>query len=300
MESQKCISCDAYSNKCPHWCSSCVQHVNIKTCFLCSEAEAEKADVKADVTEKKGCYSCTAFPNNCPHLCTSCFQEQNLTSCSICIEAEKAEVMAEAKEKKGCYSCTAFPNQCTHFCDSCFKEEKLTSCPFCDEAVKIDANAIADKDEVEVKTGVTVKPRKIKMKIPYFEDVPALEWPDRTFSTTSAVMKNKPRTIDEISMQNPFCMLIALFVANILFFVKCGYHSPYQLVKFVENNLNLPKGQMLDVRTVHLLEDIFKVNVDIRFKRDGDNYNVVRNNEWETLNPVVLENNHYVIDGLDT
>jgi hypothetical protein len=210
-------------------------------------------------------------------------------------KADKAEAEAKADKAEECVSCGCFANQCPHWCTSCY-QEMPRECNFCREA---EAEAEANS-EVEVKADVTVKPTLVEISIPSFQTFYALKWPDGSICTVSAVMPKMPTNINDVSMEHPFCMLIALFVANISFFVKRGYRSPYQLVKFVENNLNLQKGQMLDLSTIHLLENLFNVNVDIRFQQNGPNWNGDINKKLKTLNPIILRNNHYMIEGLDT
>lgn len=53
------------------------------------------------------------------------------------------------------------------------------------------------------------------------------------------------------------------------------------------------------IAEINLLEDEFEVNLFVTFKEGGDKFNSVRNHNWETMNPIVLKDNHYKIEGLD-
>ena len=55
---------------------------------------------------------------------------------------------------------------------------------------------------------------------------------------------------------------------------------------------------MLNVTTADVLSKILEANLDIRFKKDGENYCPFKNPNWETLNPIVIKGNHYKVEGL--
>jgi hypothetical protein len=142
------------------------------------------------------------------------------------------------------------------------------------------------------------KPEKCTATIPGYEPIKLLKFPDGTFCSVSATMLKMPKFINEISMFSPLCMVIALFVANMKYFSGEHIFSPYSLLEKVRPRLNLCIGQMLDTTSVSQLEDILKVNIDIRFSLIHDNVNPTRNKTWKTLNPIVIVNNHYHIEGL--
>ena len=265
-----------------------------------AEAEAKakaKADTKAETCPYCGKESCRG----------TCFNAYSFVLQEISFKADKKKAEEEAKAKAeaeaedgkewSCTMCTFLNSHDLDVCEVCrtvkaeAKEDKANS--------ESEAKENADKDEVKAEAKDGLQPTRVKISIPGFQTFYALRWPDESICTVSAVMKKVPTNINEISMQNPFCMLISIFAANISFFVKRGYRSPYHLIESVKLQLNLKEGEMLDQRTIYLIEDIFRVNVDVRFQQNGSNWNEVRNKEWKTLNPIVLCENHYEIKGLD-
>ena len=192
-------------------------------------------------------------------------------------------------------------------CSGCTYENHalLLKCEMCGSSRPTKALTRKEIDENEKKNVERMKERKnepnfisISINIPGFEPVPCLQFFDKSVCSVSAFQAEPFTQIEQVSMSSPFCMLIALFVVNFDFFEKIGILSPYALYRNVKDKLNLKEGMMLDVNTLPLLQDVLDVNIDIRFKEDGDNYNQHVKKNRKTLAPIILKGNHYKIPGL--
>jgi hypothetical protein len=207
--------------------------------------------------------------------------EKKKEASSVRKPEKKKEASSSSKTWK-CGACTYINNDSKKVCGMC-------ECP--------SSNLLTQAEEEKQQKYVN-KPEKCTATIPGYEPIKLLKFPDGTFCSVSATMLEMPKSIDEVSMFIPLCMVIALFVANMKYFAGDKIFSPHALLEKVRPLLNFHEGQMLNIETVSRLEDILKVNIDIRFSKDRDNVNRTKNKTWKTLNPIVIVGNHYHIEGL--
>lgn len=197
---------------------------------------------------------------------------------------EKTDENKEASSSSKSWTCAA----CTYL-----NKNSNKICAMCEFPISDLLTQAEEEKRREVK-----KPEICTATIPGYEPIKLLKFADGTFCSVSATMLEMPKSIDEVSMFIPLCMVIALFVANMKYFAGEKIFSPHALLEKVRPLLNFHEGQMLNIETVSRLEDILEVNIDIRFSKDRDNVNRTKNKTWKTLNPIVIVGNHYHIEGL--
>jgi hypothetical protein len=228
------------------------------------------------------------------------------TKCGICslpksdlpTQSEESGKGKEQKKKEAPASST------TWTCGTCTFDNypSNTECGICSlpkSDIPTQSEEAGEGEEQKKKEALLVlKPEKCAVNIPGYKRFYVLRFSDGTYCSVSATMRGIPKRIEQISMFSPLCMVIALFVANIEYFAGEKIFSPHALLEKVGQRLNLRLGQMLDASNVSRLEDVLKVNIDIRYSQDRDNINPTRNKKWKTLNKIVIINNHYHIPGL--
>jgi len=135
--------------------------------------------------------------------------------------------------------------------------------------------------------------------------IPVLQFIDDTYCTVSNtfcrkdILKAKHNVAIIVSGNNPYCMVISLYVENQDFFQNRGFKSPHSLIcalKKIPEIKNATVGEMFDISQLKAIEKHFNVNIPVLAY--GDNWNPNTSSYERILNPVSLANNHYYVKGL--
>jgi hypothetical protein len=128
-----------------------------------------------------------------------------------------------------------------------------------------------------------------------------LSFDDGSWCTNTATGQKLPNQVAHMFLENPFCMLIALFTENESYFKNRGIQSPHQLIEDIRSNIKLPgEGQMLEEKHIRLIENHFKVSIPVCFGKKNINRRIeIKGNHL--LNSIRLSetSSHYLVLGLD-
>jgi hypothetical protein len=128
-----------------------------------------------------------------------------------------------------------------------------------------------------------------------------LSFDDGSWCTNTAAGQQLPNKVADMFLENPLCMLIALFTENESFFKQRGIQSPHQLIEYIRLSITLPgEGQMLEEKHICLIEKHFKVSIPVCFGKNNNNQRPeIKGNHL--LNSIRLSqtSSHYLVLGLD-
>ena len=135
--------------------------------------------------------------------------------------------------------------------------------------------------------------------------IPVLKFIDNTYCTVSNtftqedILKAKHNVAILISGNNPYCMVISLYVENQYFFYRRGFKSPHSLICELQKNPKIKNstiGEMFDITQLQEIEKYFNVHIPVLAY--GSNWNPNTSSYNCILNPISLANNHYYVEGL--
>jgi hypothetical protein len=128
-----------------------------------------------------------------------------------------------------------------------------------------------------------------------------LMFKDGTWCSNTSVGDKIPKKIEGVYTNGLMCGLIAMFMANQGVMQSRCITSPYDLYKKIKNRRGMlpPPGKMLERWHLSRIAQFMDYNLDVRIKSNPCENKCKCSATMPTLAPIFLEDNHYLVPGLD-